>query len=237
MRTTPLLLVALCLVAAPSCTLYYNIGKFTGLITPREFDPNKEVPEDFKLSIDIRDWVEPPTDYVLSYSRNGQAAYDITVRSPRRKHAEGAFEITEDQVRALWKAVATARFDKLDERYPDEGEGFHKKYGVQKYYVFADNTERRVSSHFQSNDALESVRRAAVGVAPAFIWELKANPGTSEAPKEYIADVATSLFHLPDCPRLTDVPPANRQPFATQWDAVNYKFKPCPECQPMKTSK
>jgi hypothetical protein len=230
-------MVLLCCLAAGGCSLYYGIGKGLGLISPPPFDVNKELPEDFKLSVDVRDVADPPTDYVLEFDRSGKSTYDVTVRTPRRRQQSGPFEITEEQIKALWKAVAAAKFDTLEPRYPEEGEGAEKAKGVQKYYVFADKTEHRVESHFQSNEALESIRKVAVAMVPPDAMKAVAAimGGSGDKPKEYIADMATHQFHLPDCPRLKDVPPANRQPFATQWDAVNYGFKPCPDCQPMKT--
>jgi len=236
MRTACALILLACL-AAPGCAVYYTTFKFLGLISPPAFDVNKELPEDFKLSVDVRDLADPPTDYVLEFDRSGKANYNVTVRSPRRRHQEGQFEITEDQIKTLWKTVAAAKFDVLDSNYPSKGEGDDKARGVQKYYVHAYNTERRVEAHYQANDALESIRKTAVSmVPPEDMKAVAALVGVyGDKPKQFVADMATHLFHLPDCPRLKDVPPANRQAFATQWDAVNYSFQPCPDCQPMKT--
>jgi hypothetical protein len=237
MRNASLLLLLACVLAAPSCAVYYTTFKFLGLISPPKMDVNTQMPEDFHLSLDVRDVADPPTDYVLEFDRSGRASYDVTVRTPRRRQQAGQFEITEDQINTLWKTVAAAKFDSLDPRYPGKGEGPDKAKGVQKFYVVAARTEFRVEAHFQANEALETIRKAAVlMVPPENMKALAAMVGSAgDKPKEYIADMASHMFHLPDCPRIKDVPPANRQPFATQWDAVNYGFKPCPDCQPMKT--
>jgi len=238
MRSAFFLLLAVALLAAPSCAVYYEVGKFTGLISPPVFTAKGQMPDDFKVSIDVRDVADPPIDYVYTFGRDGKATYDVTVRSPRRREGEGQFEISEDQITALWRAVATAGFDKLDARYPKSGEGPDKPNGVQKYYVYGKGTEYRVESHFQTNAALDSIRKAVLSVVPKEIAEGKRAEGAAYAgggaPKEFVADMASKFFHRPDCPKLKDVPAANRQPFPTQWEAVNYGFKPCPECDPMR---
>jgi hypothetical protein len=235
MRTASFLILVLACLAASGCSAYYTVCKLVGGCHAGPFDPNKEIPEDFRMSLDVHDVLDPPTDYVIQFARDGKSSYDVTVRSPRRKQQSGDFEITEDQIRGLWKAVAAAHFDKLDERYPKDGEGPDKKNGVQKFYVYADNTERRVESRFQTNEALESIRKAAVAIVPPDVMKGTFR-GPSTQPKEFVADMATHLFHLPDCPKLKDVPPANRQPFASQFDALNYGFRPCPDCQPIPTN-
>ncbi len=235
MRTASFLLLLAACLAASGCTFFNSLCKMSGLCSPPVFDPNTEIPDDFAFSLDVRDVLDPPLDYVLMFSRDGKSTYDVTVRSPHRKQQSGSFEVSEDQVRGLWKAVAAAHFDKLDERYPKSGEGSDKKNGVQKYYVFAGHTERRVESHFQNNEALETIRRAASAIAPTGVMKGDFR-GQGAAPKEFVADMATHLFHLPDCPKLKDVPPANRQPFANQYDALNYGFRPCPDCQPIPST-
>jgi hypothetical protein len=237
MRNACALLLLACVVAAPSCALYYGTGKFLGLISPPPFDVNMQLPDDFQLSLDVKAVADPPTDYVLTFDRSGRASYDVTVRTPRRKQQAGQFEITEEQIKTLWKTVAAAKFDTLEPNYPDKGEGPDKNRGVQKYYVYAAMTEHRVEARFQANESLEAIRKVAVSMAPPGALKAAdvntALPG--DAPKEFVGDMASHQFHLPDCTKLKDVPPANRQAFATQWDAVNFNLKPCPECQPMKT--
>jgi len=237
MRTACALLLLACVVAAPSCALYYGTGKFLGLISPPPFDVNMQLPDDFHLSLDVKDVADPPTDYVLEFDRSGKASYDVTVRTPRRKQQAGQFEISEDQIKTLWKTVAAAKFDVLEKHYPSKGEGPDKNRGVQKYYVFAAKTEHSVEARFQANESLETIRKVAVSMTPP--GALKAadvySGAPGDTPKEYVADTASHQFHLPDCAKLKDVPPANRQLFSTHWEAVNYGFKPCPDCQPMKT--
>jgi hypothetical protein len=237
MRRSVCVLLLLACLGSGGCAVYYTTAKFLGLMGSPELDASKQLPEDFHLSVDVRDVADPPTDYVLEFDRSGKASYDVTVRAPRRKQQSGEFEISEEQIKLLWKTVATVKFDKLDHRYPGKGEGPDVPRGVQKYYVYASKTDFRVESHYQANDDLELIRKTAVAMVPPDAMKAAAAnallPG--DKPKEFIADMGTRFFHLPDCPKLKDIPAANRQPFATTFEALNYGFQPCPECQPTKT--
>lgn len=236
MRTRlPTLLLLLALFAAtPGCALYYGIGKMTGLMAPKKFSTRSQTPpEDFRLGIKVRDLIEPPTDFELVFQRTGRATYDVVVRLPKRKQLAGAFEITEDQVVGLWRVVAEAKFDEMDERYPSSGEGKDPKQGTQTYYVFADGTDHRVESVFQAVPELEKIRNAILNLVPKEIMTASGAPGfVTEGPREYLGDSATRLFHLPGCPRMKDVPPERRKVYPTSFQALDYGFQPCPECQP-----
>ena len=221
------------MASAPGCTFYNNVGKFTGLISAPTLSTQREMPPDFKMGVSARDLANPPTDFIYTFERSGKATYDVTVRSPRRRHQDGEFEITEDQVVGLWKAVQESRFDELDARYPSSGDGTDKTEGVQTFYVSADGAEWKVESRYVANPTLRKLREAALSVVRKDIQD--ADGADSARPKEFIADAATHLFHLPDCAQLKDVPAQQRQPFATPFDALNFNFKPCPECRPMKT--
>jgi hypothetical protein len=238
MRIRPsLLLPAACLALLGGCELFYGVGKFTGLIQPPKFVLRPDaIPEDFKLAVDVHDVAEPATDYVFTFERSGKSVYEVTIRKPARKAASGKFEVAEDQIRTLWKAISEARFDELPLRFPDEGDGPDKADGVQKYYVFADGTERRVETHFQKNPNLELIRKAVVSVVPPDVMTASHSPNQAPPrPKEYVGDVTTKLFHLPGCPRLKDVSANDRRPFGDKFQAYDYQFQPCPECKPDKT--
>jgi hypothetical protein len=236
-RIASFVLLLACAVAAPGCSIYYGGAKFLGLMHSPPFVVRRDaIPEDFQLSIDVHDVAEPPIDYLLVFDRSGKATADVVVRAPRRKQQSSPFEITEDQLKSLWAAVADARFDELATRYPDDGDGADKKNGVQLFYVFADKTDRRVELHFQVNADLEKIRKAAVAVVPREVMTASGAPGEPGArPKEFIVDATTHLIHLPTCPKLKDVPPANRRPFSSCYEALNFQNQPCPECKPQNT--
>lgn len=234
MKLRSLLGLALCLAAAGGCEIYHAVGKFTGVISPPKFVVRPDIPQDFTLSLEVVDADNPKTDYVLMFSRTGKASFDVRVRAPERKAHAGQFEVSEDQIQSLWKAVQEARFDELSNRYPSDGEGKDKGNGVQKFYVFADNTEHRVEADWQLVPGLEIIRKAAVGVTPPEIMNATGAPGRQKAPpKEFVGDATTHLFHLPDCPKLKDVPPANRVAFPTSQTALDFQYTPCPECKPL----
>ncbi len=231
-----LLLLGL-LTATPGCALYYGIGKLTGLMGPKKFSTQAQTPpEDFKLGVKVRDLIEPPTDFEIVFERTGRATYDVVVRLPRRKQLAGAFEISEDQVVGLWRVVAEQKFDEMDERYPSSGEGREPKQGTQVYYVVADGTDHRVESVSLSVPELEKIRNAILNLVPKEIMSAGGAPGfVGAAPKEYLGDAATRLYHLPGCPQMKDVPPDRRRQYATSFQALDFGYQPCLECKPDRT--
>ena len=109
MRIRPLfalLLVALLALAfAPGCGVYQWFVKTTGIVSPPELDTSGELPPDFRCSVAARDMADPPVDYTFEFDRTGRAKYEVTVRVPRRSQSVGEFEITEDKVVGIWKAL------------------------------------------------------------------------------------------------------------------------------------
>ena len=239
MRNRPrlsIVLATLCLGCICGCTAATSLGKLTGIISAPRFEIGAQIPPDFQLAIDVRDGMEPSTDYQFDFDRSGKVGYVVVVRTPRRKEQEGTFEVTEEQVQSLWKALTEARFDEIEERYPAAGIGQDVKRGVQKFYVRADGTERRVEAHFQAVAALDRVRTAALAIVPPDVLKASGAPGSpKERPKEFIVDPATRRIHLPDCVKLKDVPAEKRQPFSSFLNALDYGNEPCPECRPQFT--
>jgi hypothetical protein len=178
MRNRIAFLLLACAALAPGCSLYYGGAKFLGLMHPTPFAVRPDViPTDFKLSVDVHDVADPPVDYVLAFDRSGHATADVVVRAPRRKQQSSPFEIGEDQLKSLWAAVADARFDELETRYPNDGDGPDKKSGEQFYYVYADGQDHRVELHYQANSDLEKIRKAAVAVVPREVMTATGAPG------------------------------------------------------------
>jgi hypothetical protein len=236
MRSRSLGLAVLAVVAAllAGCGLVSGACKLTGLCAPPDFVDTGPMPPGFQLGVEVSDVADPPTDYKFVFWRSGQVSYDVLVRSPVRKHQSGNLEISDAQVNSLWKAVGDAHFKDLSERYPGSDNGKDLKNGVQKFYVLTGDAERRVESHFQSVPALEAIRKAAVAVVPKEVLMAAGTPGApKEAPKEFVGDTKTHRFHRPECTLLKDIPTEQRQAFASPYDALNYNFEPCPECQPI----
>jgi hypothetical protein len=233
-RLVPVLLAAAALSGA-GCNVFYTVAKFTGLMSsPPLVVQNREIPQDFKLSVNTTDYANPPTDYTIVVERTGKVTYDVVVRTPRRREQEGTFEINEEQVRSLWKALGDAKFDKLDERYPSSGEGPDKAQGVRIFYVHGDGAERRVEAHYMAVPQLDIVRTAFIAVVPKDVMEAHdAMVGVNKT-GEFVGDTATHIFHLPECPDLKDVPAQRQQRFTSQYDALNYNYQPCPDCSPLK---
>lgn len=230
------MLLVLSALLGGGCQVFYPIAKFTGLMGPKAFSTRMDTPpQDFQISVDTKDYSNPPTDYTILVERTGKVTYDIVVRKPRRRQQTGTFEITEDQILSLWKAVATAKFDELDERYPSSGSGPEKEKGVRKFFVRADGQERRVEAHQQSVPELESIRTAFLAVVPKDVMEAHDSITGRNTAGELIGDQATHLFHLPDCPALKDVPEQRQERFSSQYDALNFNYQPCPDCSPLRT--
>jgi hypothetical protein len=233
-RLLPLVVLAALAAIGPGCQVYYGIAKPLGLMSPPKFSVRKEIPQDFVFSVDTRDYSNPPTDYVISMERTGKVTYDVIVRTPHRREQQGTFEITEEQILSIWKAIAAAKFDELKERFPSSGDGPDKQMGVRKWYVRADGVERRVEAHYMVVPEMESIRAAFLAVVPKDVMDAHdAMVGTNKT-GEFVGDTATHLFHLPDCPTLKDVPEQRKQKFASQYDALNYNFQPCPDCSPLR---
>jgi len=233
-RWLPLLVLAALAAVAPGCQVYYTVVKTVGLMGPKKFSSRGEIPQDFVFGVDTKDYSNPPTDYTIRMERTGKVTYDIVVRIPRRREQEGTFEITEEQILSIWKAIAAAKFDELDQRYPSSGEGKDKEMGVRKWYVMADGVERRVEAHYQAVPEMDPVRAAFLAVVPKDVMEAHDAMVGKNATGEFVGDTATHLFHLPDCPALKDVPEQRQQRFTSQYDALNYNFQPCPDCSPLR---
>lgn len=233
-RWLPLFLLAVLAATLPACQVFYGIAKFTGLMSPPKFSARGEIPQDFQLSVDTKDYANPPTDYTIVLERTGKVSYDVVVRTPHRREQQGTFEVTEEQVRGLWKAVAEAKFDELDERYPSSGVGKDKAQGVRKWFVRADGVERRVEAHYQTVPAMDSIRAAFIAVVPKDIMDAHDAMVGKNTTGEFVGDTVTHLFHLPDCPALKDVPAQRQQRLKSQYEALDYNFQPCPDCSPLK---
>lgn len=235
MRLRHIVLCAVVALAAPGCNLFYSVAKGTGLVSPPKFSARGEIPSDFRLGIEARGVADPPIDYLFAFERSGKTDYTVTVRSPRRREASGTFEVTESQIVGLWKAVVASKFDELAKRYPEAGDGRDTRRGVRVFYVLADGVDHRVESVYQAHPALDALNAAVLDIVPKEVLSARAAAGSGDAPREYLADTATMLFHVPTCPQLKEVPAQRRQPFATWYEAVDFQFKPCPECRPTQT--
>jgi hypothetical protein len=206
-----------------------------GIFRSQSFELTREMPPDFELSLDVRDATDPPIDYRLHYDRAGHASYDVVVRSPQRREDSGEFDVTERQVLSLWEAVQKARFDRLDARYPSRGDGPDPRGGVQKVFVAANGGERRVESWFQVVPEIETVRAAAVAAAPASVMSASGAPlSAKDAPRAFVGDSRSRLFHRPGCKAAADVPEESRTEFKTHYDALNFGYEPCPDCKPIR---
>jgi hypothetical protein len=237
MRPRLLALLAFVLLAAalPACQGITDVGKFVGLVRPPRFVLPPNMPEDFQVVISVHDRVDPSIDYDVSYDRSGRVSYTVLSRAPRRQQISGDLEITENQVITLWKAVVAAKFDQIDARYPTSGDGKDKGAGIQRIFVKADGLDRTVETRFQKQAVVDTLRLQALELLPREVVTGASRVGAGDAqPREFIGDVATRLFHTPDCALLKDVPAQRRQPFATHWDALNFNFEPCRECRPVQ---
>jgi len=216
-------------LALGGCNLYYAVTK---IFTTRDVVKTEgPIPPDFFIGIEVRDVADPPVDYKIDIQRSGKAAYNVTVRQPRRRHAEGEFEVSEDQVVGLWQQLVKMKFGELDNRYPSSGDGTDVRAGAKSFRVVGGGAEMTVETSFQNHEGLEALRSAVVATVPKEFMQARA-AGGPDGPKSFIGDTQTKMFHTPDCPLLKDLPEERRRPLATWYDALDYRFQPCPECHP-----
>jgi hypothetical protein len=234
MKTRPsAVLIALAALLLPGCPALTSAGKTLGIVrAPRlELAPDQPIAPDFVLAVSVKDAQDPATDWQVSFDRGGRVSYDVLVRAPYRRQQSGTFEVTEDQLLSLWREVLASNFDEIEPRYPLEGVGSDRTAGVQEYYVNANGADRRVEGHFTVPEPLHGLRRAVLAVVPAEVMAAKGS-SLAEAPKEYVGDTVTGIFHMPDCPQIKDVDSTRRRPFVSYYEAVNFRFTPCADCRP-----
>lgn len=233
-RPASLALLAVLAFSAGGCNAYYAITK---IFTTRDrLEPEGPVPPDFRIGIEARDVADPPVDYKLWIDRSGKATYDVTVRQPRRRHVEGEFEVSDDQVVGLWNKIVELKFGELEERYPSSGNGTDIASGAKRVYVFGNGSEASVETLFESNEALEAIRAAVVATVPKEHMQARV-AGMQEGPKSFVGDLQTKVFHSPDCALLKDLPEERKRALATWYEALDYRFQPCLECGPSAPSR
>ena len=228
-RIAPFALLAVLALSAGGCNAYYAITK---IFTTRDrVKTEGPIPPDFRIGIEVRDVADPPVDYKVWIERSGKATYDVTVRQPRRRHAEGEFEVSDDQVVGLWNELVRQKFGDLSERYPSSGNGTELAAGAKSFRVSGNDAEMTVETFYESNPQLEAIRAAVVATVPKELMQARA-AGGPEGPRSFIGDTKAMVFHAPDCPLLKDVPEDRRRPLASWYDALDYRFQPCPDCHP-----
>ena len=233
-RVASLALLAALAFSAGGCNAYYAITKIFS--TRDRLNPEGPVPPDFRIGIEARDVADPPVDYKLWIDRSGKATYEVTVRQPRRRHVEGEFEVSDDQVVGLWNKLVEQKFGELEERYPSSGNGTELADGAKSFRVFGNGSEATVETFYESNGALEAIRAAVVATVPKEHMQARV-AGVQEGPKSFVGDAQTRVFHVPDCALLKDVPEDRKRPLSTWYEALDYRFQPCPECGPSAPSR
>ena len=229
MRLASIALLVAIALGAGGCNAWYAV---ISIFKTRD-RPNIEgpIPTDFQIGIEAHDVAQPPVDYKLTIERSGKGYYEVTVRQPRRRHVEGEFEVSEDQVVGIWNELVKRKFGDLDDSYPSSGNGTDLAAGTKSIRVFAGGAEMTVQTRYETNEVVEAVRAAVVGAFPRETMEARLS-GVNEGPKSFVGDTQTMTFHTPDCPLLKDLPADRRRPLATWYDALDYRFQPCPDCRP-----
>lgn len=234
LRLAAIALLVTLLLSTGGCGLYYGI---IGIFKTRErVKTEGPIPPDFFIGIEVHDVADPPIDFKLSVDRSGKGTYDVTVRQPRRRHAEGELEVSEDQVVGIWNELVKRKFGELDLRFPSSGDGQDTPAGATRIRLSAGGAEMTVQTFYERNEAVEAVRAVIAGAFPKEVIEAQARR-TEVGPKSFVGDTQTKLFHTPDCPALKDLPEERRRPLATWYDALDFRFQPCPECRPSPPTK
>jgi hypothetical protein len=234
-RFASLALCAGLLLGTGGCNLYYG---FLSIFKTRE-RPVVEgpIPPDFQIGIVVKDLADPPIDYKLAIERSGKGTYEVTVRQPRRRHVEGDFEVSEDQVVGIWEKLVKLKFGSLDDRYPSSGNGNDIAAGTNSVRVFAGGAEMTVETSYQVNETIDAVRAAVIGAFPPETMKALRSMELDGGPKRFVGDTQTKLVHTPDCPALKELPEERRRPLASWYEAMDFRYQPCPDCRPAPPSK
>ena len=229
-RTASLALLAALALSAGGCNLYYGVIKIFSTRDRAKIEG--PVPDDLRVGIEVSGIADPPVDYKLTVDRSGAGTFNVTVRAPRRRHVEGEIEISDDQVVRIWNEMVKHNFGDMDDRYPSSGDGTNVGAGTQRFYVFANGAEMTIQGFHETNETLDAVRTAIAAAFPKETLKARAAAQEAESSKGFVGDTQTKLFHTPDCPLLKDTPEERRRTLASWYDALDYRFQPCPECRP-----
>lgn len=234
-RRTWIVALVVALLALPGCPALTAGCKLIGLCRPPVLELTESVPSDFELIVHVRDQLDPPADYTLTFRRSGQCEYRVVVRAPQRRESSGPFQILENQVIQLHQELRKAGYAEMEPRYPASGEGKDRALGVQAYSVRGNDLQKEVQTHFHAVPGLEKVRTLALSYLPEKVLT-QTGAGAPVAAKvtQVMGDVKTRLFYAPEDPRLKDVPSDRRQPFANWQEALNAEFSPAPGFEPWK---
>lgn len=221
--------LGLLLFALPGCPATRNFTRWTGLSSPPELVLGPNMPEDFRFVVSVRDRDDPPMDFEIEFTRQGKVTYDVTWRVPKRETTEGEFEISEGAIRDLYEALRTADYTEYDDEYLG-GNETHSKWGVQRYYVYADGAEKRVwIEHMEPPAKLEPVLAKARGLVPESVMKGLGLIEEREAPEHFVGDSLTLKLYPSDAKELEDIPPERRVIFQDYFQALNHRYDPVPE--------
>ncbi len=237
MRSARVLLTLIALLGA---------GLYTGgcqsifrlLTSPSAFVMKATPPPDFTFAVEARDAENPSADYLVRVLRSGRVEYDIEFREPRRERRRGSLDITEPEVEQFWDDLVAVGFADLEDEYTEADYETDRPAGVHVWYVKAGGREKRVVSRFVRPAPIAELIRIVRGLLPEDLLQIEAgavaDTANGETPNIYVGDSSQRVFHLPGCSLLEEIPEQNRQPFPHHYDALNFGYAPCRECQPLR---
>jgi hypothetical protein len=198
------------------------------------------MPEDFRFTVQVRDAKDPDMDYTLRIlNRMGDSKYDIEFRAPVRRRKPGELQLDEAALERLWTALKEVRFHELDDEYDESDYPLARNAGVRKFYVRSGGLEKQVESKYVMPPPIRKLAIAVIQTFPADLLKpVGRNAGKlpSGVPNSFLGDKSKRLFHSPDCPQCASIPENDRQPFPSVYEALNFKYSPCRECNPMYVS-
>jgi hypothetical protein len=224
-RLLPLALLAL----VPACGIFGPSGPSLPAVMP----PN------FFLGLRVLEATDPPVDYVIKIERSGKVQYETTIRTPRRRRFDGELELVEAQIIRLYDAVLASDFADHDPEYSaEEGATDRRENGERIFYVTAGDLDKRIDVNYATLPELDALQEAIIAEMPSFVLTGDGGPGSILGrPDAYLGDKSTHVFHHPECELAKKIDEADRDPYANEFDALNFGYHPCEICRPLETRK
>ena len=85
---------------------------------PPPFVLGERMPDDFECSLETYDDAQPRSDLVVEVRADGTVSWRVWAPATKTESDRGVLHLNKMQVVPVWKAVADAKFDRIDEGDP-----------------------------------------------------------------------------------------------------------------------
>jgi hypothetical protein len=194
------------------------------------FELPAEMPNDFAFHIERQGARSPGVNYLYKFTRNGSVAYWVKAPSPSARPNEGTFEISGNDVIALYDQVRGAGIS----GYSAAVSNIAAPADVT-FYVMSQGREKRLTfAHADVPLGLANLRESVLNYVPTRYQQAEAPPDHPDGPPErFVGDSKTRIFYASDSKEVEVVPPERRVFFATAYEALDHNYYPDPVSKPM----